>query len=207
MERFRRVFSGFTLAELLISLAILGVIGTFTIPKILGANQNKQNVNLLKEAVSALSAVVYQGYISGDIKTQGASNYLAANLNAAKLCVSSGMTSGGCMPSNYAAEYVANNPGQGSGYPNSPGLILTSGVWVWWFPSENGIGIPEPDALGIFLDANGAAGPNKLFVDIILAKANYSSSTYGDYWGSGATTRPGQVGQWYVGYDGDIFQK
>ncbi len=46
---------GFTLAELLISLAILGVIATFTIPKILISQQNSQNVAKAKEAVAMVS--------------------------------------------------------------------------------------------------------------------------------------------------------
>ncbi len=36
-------FKGFTLAELLMALAILGVIATFTIPKILGAQQSSSS--------------------------------------------------------------------------------------------------------------------------------------------------------------------
>jgi len=46
---------GFTLAELLISLAILGVIATFTIPKILGAAGNGQNTAIAKEAASMVA--------------------------------------------------------------------------------------------------------------------------------------------------------
>lgn len=47
---------GFTLAELLIALAILGVIATFTIPKILTSSQNGQNTAIAKEAASMISA-------------------------------------------------------------------------------------------------------------------------------------------------------
>lgn len=46
---------GFTLAELLISLAILGVIATFTIPKILSSSQSGQNTAVAKEAASMVS--------------------------------------------------------------------------------------------------------------------------------------------------------
>ncbi len=46
---------GFTLAELLISLAILGVIATFTIPKILSATSSSQNTAIAKEAASMIS--------------------------------------------------------------------------------------------------------------------------------------------------------
>lgn len=52
---------GFTLAELLIALAILGVIATFTIPKVLNGQKNVQNMAIAKEMVAAISEA-YQAY-------------------------------------------------------------------------------------------------------------------------------------------------
>src|SRR5689334_18650453 len=54
-------FFGFTLAELLISLAILGVIATFTIPKIITAQTNSRYNAIANEAASMVSAA-YQQY-------------------------------------------------------------------------------------------------------------------------------------------------
>jgi len=51
----RRKSSGFTLAELLIALAILGVIATFTIPKVLQSSSSGQNTAIAKEAASMVS--------------------------------------------------------------------------------------------------------------------------------------------------------
>src|SRR5690349_7432884 len=65
--------SGFTLAELLISLAILGVIATFTIPKILQAQQNQQYNAVAKEAAGTITQA-YQAYklAGGDSATMNA---------------------------------------------------------------------------------------------------------------------------------------
>lgn len=52
---------GFTLAELLIALAILGMIATFTIPKILGAQQQSQSNTAAKEAASMIAGA-YDNY-------------------------------------------------------------------------------------------------------------------------------------------------
>lgn len=52
---------GFTLAELLIALAILGVIATFTIPKVLTAQQNQQKIAAATETLAMVSEA-YQLY-------------------------------------------------------------------------------------------------------------------------------------------------
>ena len=54
---------GFTLAELLISLAILGVIATFTIPKILSTQEASGYNSAAKELVANVSALYMNEYI------------------------------------------------------------------------------------------------------------------------------------------------
>ena len=50
-----RARKGFTLAELLIALAILGVIATFTIPKVLSSSTSAKNTAIAKEVASMIS--------------------------------------------------------------------------------------------------------------------------------------------------------
>lgn len=60
---------GFTLAELLISLAILGVIATFTIPKILSTSQNEANEAKTKDIIAAFSGAYQQAKLDGIINS------------------------------------------------------------------------------------------------------------------------------------------
>ncbi len=60
LARKHKVF-GFTLAELLSALAILGIIATFTIPKVLIGSQNNTFKAVAKEDIAAISEA-YQAY-------------------------------------------------------------------------------------------------------------------------------------------------
>ena len=67
---------GFTLAELLIALVILGVIATFTIPKVLQTQQNTSYNAAAKETIGAVSGA-YQSYVrqNGSSTVAGLQNF------------------------------------------------------------------------------------------------------------------------------------
>ncbi len=57
--------SGFTLAELLVSLLILAEIATFTIPKILSVQQNNSNKANAKDVAAMISGAYQQAQLAG----------------------------------------------------------------------------------------------------------------------------------------------
>ncbi len=74
-RKFNKGKIGFTLAELLIALAILGLIAIFTIPKLLNAQSNARNRAIFKEdfsAISQASAIL----MSRGLNTAGSDDYL-----------------------------------------------------------------------------------------------------------------------------------
>ena len=155
---------GFTLAELLISLAILGVIATFTIPKILTAQQNGRDAAVFKETVATLNAVLYQGIVEGALTPSTVASYYLSHVNAVKICNSNSSTQG-CW--NTAIQGVADN-----GQINEPGLILHNGAVVVGLDNccgNGGMGFQPGEAAGNFvIDVNGLAGPNQLNQDQYL---------------------------------------
>lgn len=58
---------GFTLAELLIALAILGIIATFTIPKVLNSSRNQQYNSQAKEVAAMLSGAFQELTLAGNL--------------------------------------------------------------------------------------------------------------------------------------------
>ncbi len=77
--------TGFTLAELLISIAILGVIATFAIPKIMASSQNGQNVTKAKEAAAMLTGAYQRAQLDGIVTASTKPSDLTPYLNYVKI--------------------------------------------------------------------------------------------------------------------------
>jgi prepilin-type N-terminal cleavage/methylation domain-containing protein len=77
----RKHHEGFTLAELLIALLILGEIATFTIPKILISQQNTQRNAVMKETAGMLSAALSQAKLNGTLTSSSRLTDLAPYFN------------------------------------------------------------------------------------------------------------------------------
>ena len=72
---------GFTLAELLICLMILGEIATFTIPKVIASQQRQQSNTAAKEALAMVSGAFLQAQMNGLITTSAGANVLTPYMN------------------------------------------------------------------------------------------------------------------------------
>lgn len=152
---------GFTLAELLIALAILGVIATFTIPKVLNGSRNTSDISAFKEGVAAINNVLYVGLLKGEINNNGGNwnfgSYLSNHINAVKLCTP--MTT--CWT--HTADVGAAELGQ-------PGFVLANGLMV------GGLDDTVLARNAFIMDINGASPPNTHGIDQIYLSACFDPS-------------------------------
>lgn len=158
---FRKSYSGFTLAELLIALAILGMIATFTIPKILTAQQDSKKYAVFKETISLVSSLAYAAQQSGD------NTYFPNHINAVKNCPTNASVQG-CFSATYTG------PG---GENTQNGFLLHNGASVAGFGSYT-------YSNGIAIDWNGLEPPNvygddQLHLDICFDQGSGCIADFG----------------------------
>lgn len=178
--KFQKRLQGFTLAELLIALLILGEIATFTIPKILSSQQNGTKKMIFRETLATLEQIVYlKIYIGGDT-TSSSTDILLDNLNAVKVCKTNAMTQG-------CYQYGGAFPG--ALLPNGAAIGNVDG-WTSW-------SIAGCKVDGVFVDWNADTGPNVVGDDILPIIINVSNQMCNDvppqklrattYWGDVST--------------------
>ena len=196
----------FTLAEVLITLVIIGVIGALTVPALIQNTQKQEYVSALKKAYSTLSQASQQ-----IIAEEGsprcdeggwACNYdsihaaYKKHLNIAKECKNNKEC--------FAPKYTELSPGRTETYNGfSNGFVLTDGSSITFGniteDCTSGYWGNEPYCARIFVDVNGHKAPNKIGIDLfdfVIKESGLKPSGCDgpDYWCHSTWTNHGGVG-------------
>ena len=172
----QNIKNGFTLAEVLITLVIIGVIAAMTIPTLINKTNKQEYVSRLKKAYSTLAQatnriIAEEGNPRADIggwatSPEAVYNMYKKYLNKAKECGAS--TNRGCFSGNYKRmdNVVTSYEGASTRY----GFILADGTEIL-VREENRSdcsywGTGSRNVCQYFnVDINGAKGPNALGID------------------------------------------
>lgn len=176
MKHWTKPEKGFTLAELLSVMMILGVIMTFTIPKVLAASDDSRKKTVFREAIASINAIIYNGNITGQLQKGAADVYILNHINAIKICQTDSSAQG-C----YAQGF--------SPFPaelTEPGVVLAGGAAIIGVSDGYDAGNDQWED-GLLIDWNGNDGPNVHGEDQIWLKVCYGPQK------CLSDIRPGQV--------------
>ncbi len=162
------ITKAFTLAEVLITLAIIGVIAALTIPSVVQNYQKTQTVTQLKKAYSALAnttnlAIAEHGPVitwnlENNKSKEFADTYLIPYLKVSKNCGYT--TSGDC-----AFKYTYLNSNDVQQDTGSTRFYLNDGTFIV-LHAYDASGTYKVSYADVFVDLNGQKKPNKFGKDI-----------------------------------------
>lgn len=135
---------GFTLAELLIALAILGVIATFTIPKILSSQQNGKDIATAKEVAATITGAYQQAKLAGIVTSTTKPSDLTPYINYIGLD-----TSGTLIDAPPSADSSTCNS-------SNPCITLHNGGALWFNDARNFGGTSTLNAIEFRFDPDSA---------------------------------------------------
>lgn len=145
----RRGVIAFTLAELLIALAILGVIATFTIPKVLQSQTDGRYNSIAKETAGTLSAA-YQAYSLNNTPSASTSmGDLTPFMNYVKVDTTT------------TVDDINGGAAQLCGSAGAVCIQLHNGAIMWYWNYVNFGGTGTTNAMFTHLDPDGSVTGNK----------------------------------------------
>jgi prepilin-type N-terminal cleavage/methylation domain-containing protein len=150
---------GFTLSELLIALAILGVIASLAIPSVIKNIDEAQNEAKFKEAIALLEQIGNEAYMEG-VYGRVRWHYFIDRANVIKACSNNGLTEG-------CTANIAANSGDEA---KQRAFVLANGVVVGGIDSATGYN-QFFEGESWFIDINGTEGPNTYGQDVIRVSA------------------------------------
>ena len=162
---------GFTLAEVLITLGIIGVVAAMTMPTLMNSTQGAQYKAAYKKALSAISQGVtlnvaldgasFADSVAGTAGATTTANSVANILNARMNVVRAAL-------GNADAAYKMSGTGAPTKDRANTALFFNDGV-TFTFPNSSAACTDDPDNSGAtrhickgFIDVNGQKGPNKI---------------------------------------------
>lgn len=179
---------GFTLAEILLVLLIIGVISSLLIPSIIANVQKNQQVAGLKRIYNSLSSATKLiesdngGTIAGSFAgntTDDFMNAYAAKLNASKICLAN-QNPGECWHDGNTTWHILQGTDGWGNFTTSARLVLQDGTMLS-FNSRDLINCSNSNYVNngnnencgmIFADINGFNQPNILGRDIFVFEVN-----------------------------------
>ena len=165
--------SGFTLAEVLITLVIIGVIAAMTVPTLMNNTNSQEFRSALKKAISALNqAVTMQYALEGSLMSDYTASNIVQDVFQARLNVISTDSTSWKSTSTTCS--------------NASGVFVTADGMAYCindFTSGGGISgacdNAGKEACGtIYIDVNGAKKPNKMTEDAQQPKDIYQATLY-----------------------------
>jgi prepilin-type N-terminal cleavage/methylation domain-containing protein len=186
---------GYTLSEILIALAILGICLAVSIPLLAQPRDQSQKKAVFKESINMLYEIMREGMASDELNTGNARTYFLNRLNAVKVCPEVQATDptktafgGGCWTHPSADVAEVND---------EAGVVLANGVTIAGFKDccdgpPTGLGRWWND---VIIDWNGPKGPNVQGNDQLLVIMAYGSDGY--------ITTPGNIAPCDI-CDGDL---
>jgi prepilin-type N-terminal cleavage/methylation domain-containing protein len=175
----KKAAKGFTLAEILVALSIIGLIAAFTIPKFVSSTDSQKRKAVIREAYSTVSESLYTGMQDGLVSTTTFPTYFVNNLRSARFCTTNATTQG-C--------WTAGNAMM-NGAATRPALVFHNGAVLAGFtPAAFAGGIQGGQMV---LDWNGIKPPNIAGEDQMLMCMTYvGNNTLTNAWG---VLRPGEI--------------
>lgn len=183
---------GFTLAETLIVIAIIGVISVLTLPNVMGNYKKKTYVAQLQKAYNQISQALQQYMVDNDADSltdtnlntsDGVNAFLKKYFKTTKICSTNSETkkddegndqttrSNGCLAASYKS-LDGTNTGAAPIQSDTVCAILNTGAIICLTPLDTkDLSVGKAD---LFIDVNGMNGPNTAGRDF------FATLLYGD---------------------------
>lgn len=188
MKKVLKSKCAFTLAEVLITLGIIGVVAALTLPSVITNYQKKQTVEQLKKAYSTFS----QALVSSQQENGSSSEWDTTLLNSSyednlsyfekywkpylkiiKVC----KTMSECGYKINGFHYIDGSGIVYGQYDNVPGFIYGDGAYAYIRPYSTSLNL-LPELQMLCIDLNGAKGPNAIGKDVFFLRIDIKKGVF-----------------------------